>query len=180
MWIRATIEDLLEDHAANIISVGRTIERCDNTIRILRTFVPAMKQYGTDSHVPGTPGYRLWDAMLNAANVQDWYRKLYGPLGHLANTVELIARYDKQPRSLLLNARRLTAALGHLAENGRTTCLGRAETLAKNIDELSVTDLINEPEQLSAMLMQVYLISDAFAIDHCGQEPSTAVQSQST
>ena len=180
MWIRATIEDLLEDHAANIISVGRTIERCDNTIRILRAFVPAMKKYGQDSAIPGTPGYRLWYAMLSAAGVHDWYRKIYGPLGDLPNTVELIARYDKQPRSLLFNARRLATALGHLAENGRTTCLQRAENLTKSFDQLSVADLISEPERLSDLLMEIYLISDAVAIDHCGQEPSTSTQSQSS
>jgi uncharacterized alpha-E superfamily protein len=92
MWIRATIVDLLEDHTADILSVGRTIERCDNTIRVLRAFVPAMKAYGRDSHIPGTTGYRLWDSMLQASGTHDWYRKIYCPLGDLTNTVELIAR----------------------------------------------------------------------------------------
>ncbi len=171
MWIRATIEDLLEDYATDIISVGRTIERIDNVIRVLRAYIPAMKSYGKDSHIPGTPGYRLWDSMLMAAGAHDWYRRLYGPLGNLPNTVELIARYDKQSRSLLYNANKLAFSLGHLAANGTTTCLTRATNLAQEIDKLSVADLISNPERLKKMLLELYNISDAVAIDHCGQEP---------
>jgi hypothetical protein len=43
-----------------------------------------------------------------------------------------------------------------------------------------VKELIREPERLSAMLMDIYMISDAVAIDHCGQEPQNNSQQQSS
>jgi uncharacterized alpha-E superfamily protein len=179
MWIRATIHDLLEDDTAAIIAAGRAIERCDNTIRVLRAFVPAMKAHGASSNKPGTPGHRLWEAMLSAASVQDWYRKIYPELGDLKSTVELIARYPQQPRSLVLSARKLEKALGRLAPAGATTAQKRAQALVANIDGLAVGALVDDPERLSAMLMQLYGISDAVGYEHCGQEPPTQQQSQS-
>ncbi len=171
MWIRATIDDLLEDDTAAIISAGRAIERCDNTIRVLRAFVPAMKEFGADSQVPGTPGHRLWEAMLSAASVQDWYRKIYPGLGDVTSTVELIARYPLQPRSLVLSARKLEKALTQIVPGGSTTCVKRAQALVADIDGLAVGALVADPERLSGMLMQLYGISDAIAYEHCGMEP---------
>lgn len=179
MWIRAAIHDLLEDDCAAIIAAGRAIERCDNTIRILRAFVPAMKQFGKDASRPGTPGHRLWEAMLSAASVQDWYRKIYPTLGDLNSTVELIARYPQQPRSLVLSARKLEKALSRLSVAGTTTCLKRARDLVAAIDGLALGALVEDPERLSGLLMQLYGISDAFGYEHCGYDPPSQRQSQS-
>ena len=180
MWIRATIHDLLEDDTEAIIAAGRAIERCDNTIRVLRAFVPAMKLQTATSSKPGTAGHRLWEAMLSAASVQDWYRKIYPGLGDLTSTVELIARYPQQPRSLVLSARKLEKALSRLAPGGPTTALQRAKALVADIDGLAVGALVEDPERLSSLLMQLYGISDAIGYEHCGEAPPGQQQSQSS
>lgn len=178
MWIRATTHDLLEDDCAAIITAGRAIERCDNTIRVLRAFVPAMKRDGAHSNKPGTPGHRLWEAMLSAASVQDWYRKIYPEIGDLNSTVELIARFPQQPRSLVLTVRKLEKALTRLAAGKSTTCLKRTQALVADIDGLAVGALVEDPERLSGLLMQLYGISDAFGYEHCGNEPPSQKQTQ--
>ena len=50
--------------------------------------------------------------------------------------------------------------------------------LVTSIDGLALGELVEDPERLSGLLMQLYGISDAFGYEHCGDEPPSQKQTQ--
>jgi uncharacterized alpha-E superfamily protein len=89
---------LLRDEAFNFITLGASLERAENTARILdvkyHVLLPSVEDVG------GATDYYQWGALLRSVSAFEVYRKVYSDLITPSRVAELLILRDDLPRSL--------------------------------------------------------------------------------
>ncbi len=131
--IRGAAEDLLRDDLPHALTVGQTVERTDHVARLLSVFLRGKLADPETAVVPGTPVYRRWESLLTASALDESYRRAHSAAIDPEKALRLVLTHSISPRSLVVNLRRLLAALDGLFGPARTPAATR-EAIAK-LDE---------------------------------------------
>ena len=109
--VRGTAEDLLRDELPHALCLGQSLERADHVARLLSAFLRGQLADPEVAVVPGTPIYRRWEALLTATALDESYRRAHSAAIDPEKALRLILTHPTSPRSLAVNARRITQSL---------------------------------------------------------------------
>lgn len=104
------------DDAYRFAMLGMHLERADNTVRLLRSYLEAF----AEPDATGRPSYYVWTALLRALSAFEAYRDRYSDSLNVAETGELLIFCEALPRSLRACVQSMDEALAGIpGETGR-------------------------------------------------------------
>lgn len=134
----ATLGTMLQDEAFNFIRLGTSLERADNTARILD-----VKYHGLQPGLfDGTTDFYQWGALLRSVSAFEVYRKTYRAGISPARVAELLILHPSMPRSLHFCLRAVVKSLTLVANDHSGETQRRAGQLYSEIRYARIEDIL--------------------------------------
>lgn len=135
--VRGAAEDLLRDTVPHVLALGEAVERADFTARILAEMMPTLLPHGTDPAPVGSPLARRWKLLLMGLGLTDTFRREPGAVLEPVRVLELVLLHETSPHSLLVNTKRMHAAIeGFSGKTDSDSCktAQKLEALVRGVD----------------------------------------------
>jgi len=133
-----TFGTMLQDEALNFIRLGGTLERADNTARILDVKYHVLRPNGHEE----TTDFYQWGALLRSLSAFEVYRKVYRDVITPARVAELLMLRADMPRSLRACTAGIARALDLVANDQSAETIRRAGLLNAQLHYARLDDIM--------------------------------------
>lgn len=135
----SVISTLLRDDAYFFLRLGTSIERSDNTARLLdvkyHLLLPKSEQVG------GALDYYEWNSILRSVSALEAYQKIYKQGITPWNVVELLILNKDMPRSLFMCYNDILMILESLIQNKRRLSLTHIRRETKKLNQMTISKI---------------------------------------
>lgn len=133
-----TFGTMLQDEALNFIRLGGTLERADNTARILDVKYHVLRPNGHEE----TTDFYQWGALLRSLSAFEVYRKVYRDVITPARVAELLMLREDMPRSLRACTAGIARSLDLVANAQSAETVRRAGLLSAQLRYARLDDIM--------------------------------------
>lgn len=158
-----TFGTMLQDDALHFIRLGGTIERADNTARILDVKYHTLREKGDE----GTSDYYRWGALLRSLSAFEVYRKVYRDVITPERVADLLILRVDMPRSLHACTKGIVRILEAIKNDHSAETERRAGMLHAHIHYARIDDILKQGlhEFLTDFMDDIFELGDGISHD---------------
>lgn len=151
---------LLRDDTFSFLTLGTSLERADNTARILDAKYHILLPSPSD--IGGAADYYQWGAILRSVSAFESYRKIYRDQISPTRVAELLILRSDMPRSLMACLDAVNSLLWEINGPHSGELLRRCGLLHSELRFGSIADIVDYGlhEYLSEFLERIYVLGD--------------------
>lgn len=160
LWRGVTLGTMLRDEAINFLRLGTSLERADNTARILD-----VKYHGNDSDA--RRDFYYWAALLRSVSGFEIYRKVYRDVITPERVAELLMLRADMPRSLLACMEEVVANLRAVRNDVSSDTERLAGKLHAELQFARIEDILEAGlhDTLTEFLRRIYELGNGVSRD---------------